>query len=578
MAFLANRSWERPTLDSHTKDRLKMAKRTLFTTITPLPSDVSRAVVLDFLHNHMAMIDLNPLVIERHPIQPPSGADSDERDCTWYSLTDRIDYLPGGKVSGDISYTCAFHDLPDGLQTHCRAPLGVDIRDRWTLNGSLPGEHASAAAAASSVPLSPVKGAPASGLYIREDVDLRCNILMTAFVKKNLKKSHAALVAQLVTRARLAEAHTPTVETMASSSTAAAASRPSAVPEIPSIPLSALDHSTSATSCPAYSSPRMSAADFEAINPQHSIRRKPISGPSTPPPPPSRTNSAFSQQTVFPPAPTSSPPPPPLVSSASPPPVSVTPPPPPADHPQDSVQAAVHAHLYSSCPSALRAPTRAPTPPYPTGRQSPAILQPQTSLHRLSSSEVPAPLRIRGASVGSTSSLNPARQQQQQRATSYAYSLDPSLQSTASTWDTTSTVLSSLSLTSSASRTSSSSSLSSPSLRDEYPLHTTQLLYYQPQKRQSQQQQYSPTEDGSSNHPGDLGPATPPSFPHHDMRPDAGSNSNNDNSSSDFPASLRPGNGGIGSTLHGGPLVMHGPAAKTNLGARLNGPFIAELE
>ncbi|KAK2613649.1 hypothetical protein N8I77_000548 [Diaporthe amygdali] len=171
-----------------------MSKRTVFTTISPLPTGIPREVVVNFLHNHLEMIDLNPLVKERHPIKPPADAPADEIKCIWYSLTDRITYLPGGLASGDISYTCAFHDLPDGIQTHCRAPLNVDIRDKWTLCGTLPGE-----------PAGPVElgiGAPATGLYIREDVDLRCNILMTGFVKKNLKKSHATLVDHLVEKAR----------------------------------------------------------------------------------------------------------------------------------------------------------------------------------------------------------------------------------------------------------------------------------------------------------------------------------------------------------------------------------------
>lgn len=175
-----------------------MSKRTVFTTISPLPAGVSREVVIDFLHNHVDMIDLNPLVIERHPIYPPPNVSPYEKNCVWYSLTDKIDYLPGGKVSGNISYTCAFHDLANGIQTHCRAPLGVDIRDKWTLNGFLPGE-----------PPEPVElgiGAPATGLYIREDVDLRCNVLMTSFVKKNLKRSHATLVNTLVEKAKHASA------------------------------------------------------------------------------------------------------------------------------------------------------------------------------------------------------------------------------------------------------------------------------------------------------------------------------------------------------------------------------------
>jgi hypothetical protein len=190
-----------------------MSKRTVFTTISPLPGGISRDFVIDFLHNHVGMIDLNPLVKERHPIKPPPEAPADETNCIWYSLTDRITYLPGGLAGGDISYTCAFHDLPDGIQTHCRAPLGVDIREKWTLNGTLPGE-----------PPEPVElgiGAPATGLYIREDVDLRCNFLMAGFVRKNLTKAHAKLVDRLVERAKLVAAKEKSTRTSRSTSSSA---------------------------------------------------------------------------------------------------------------------------------------------------------------------------------------------------------------------------------------------------------------------------------------------------------------------------------------------------------------------
>ncbi|KAJ2901964.1 hypothetical protein MKZ38_001154 [Zalerion maritima] len=175
-----------------------MSKRTVFTTITPLPPGATRDVVLDFLHNHLEMIDLNPLVKERHPIKPPPHASPEEFHCIWYSLTDKISYLPGGLAAGDVSYKCAFHDLPNGLQTHCYAPMGLDIRDKWTLGGSLPGE-----------PVQPVElgvGAPVTGLYLREDVDMKCNMLMTGFVKKNLKKSHGVLVDRLKVKAQIASA------------------------------------------------------------------------------------------------------------------------------------------------------------------------------------------------------------------------------------------------------------------------------------------------------------------------------------------------------------------------------------
>ncbi|CAJ2514162.1 Uu.00g022810.m01.CDS01 [Anthostomella pinea] len=175
---------------------MSMSKRTTFTTISPLPAGISRAVVVDFLHNHEEMIDLNPLVIERHPITPPAHAPDEERRCVWWSMTDKISYLPGGFASGDITYTAAFNDLPRGIQTHVYAPMGTDIRERWTLGGTLPGEQPE--------PVELGLGAPREGLYLREDVELRCNFMMSSFVKRTLKKAHGTLVDQLLQKARLA--------------------------------------------------------------------------------------------------------------------------------------------------------------------------------------------------------------------------------------------------------------------------------------------------------------------------------------------------------------------------------------
>jgi hypothetical protein len=140
----------------------------------------------------MEMIDLNPLVIERSPCKPPANATPEEMHAAWYSITDSITYLPG--LSGKVTFCGCFHDLPDGLQTHIFAPMGVEIRSRWIVGGSLPGE-----------PAAPVElglGIPRVGLYLREDVDLRCNFLTTPFVKKTLVKSHSMLVDKMVEKAK----------------------------------------------------------------------------------------------------------------------------------------------------------------------------------------------------------------------------------------------------------------------------------------------------------------------------------------------------------------------------------------
>ena len=175
-----------------------MSKRTVFTTLTPLPTGITRESVLEALYDHVGMIDLNPLVEERHPIKPPATASAEEYHCKWYSLTDKVQYLPGGMYSGRVTYSACFHDLPTGIQTHIYAPLGLNIKGKWTVGGSLPGEPREA------VELG--LGVPKVGLWLREDVDMKCNMLLTGFVKKNLKKAHEVLVERLVVKAHLIEA------------------------------------------------------------------------------------------------------------------------------------------------------------------------------------------------------------------------------------------------------------------------------------------------------------------------------------------------------------------------------------
>ena len=174
-----------------------MSKRTTFTTVTPLPAGISRHTVLETLHDHFAMIDLNPLVTERHPIKPPPDATAEEFHCKWYAVTDKVNYLPG-IYSGSVTFNGCFHDLPDGLQTHIYAPMGLNMKGRWTLGGTLPGE-----------PIQPVEiglGVPKQGLWLREDVDMKCNFTMVKFVKGTTKKAHGALVKRLVERSQLIEA------------------------------------------------------------------------------------------------------------------------------------------------------------------------------------------------------------------------------------------------------------------------------------------------------------------------------------------------------------------------------------
>lgn len=182
------------TSASTTISSATMYKRTIFTTITPLPSYITRETVVATLHSHSEMIELNPLVIRYERCKPPPSAPADEYHCIWYQITDKISYLPGGLIQGKVNYKGCFYDLPRGLQTHVYAPTGLDIRDKWSVCGNMPGE-----------PREPIElgltDAPREGLYLREDVDMRCQIWATGFVKKTLKRAHSMLVDRLVMKA-----------------------------------------------------------------------------------------------------------------------------------------------------------------------------------------------------------------------------------------------------------------------------------------------------------------------------------------------------------------------------------------
>jgi hypothetical protein len=174
-----------------------MSKRTLFTTVTALPPGITRETVLETLHNHVEMIDLNPLVMERHLIKAPKEATAEEFHCAWYQITDKVNYLPGGLYSGTVTFKGCFHDLPNGLQTHIYAPAGLNMKGRWTLGGSLPGEPREAVELGANI--------PKTGLWLKEDVDMRCNFVMSSFVRGTTKKAHGTLVNRLVEKAHIVE-------------------------------------------------------------------------------------------------------------------------------------------------------------------------------------------------------------------------------------------------------------------------------------------------------------------------------------------------------------------------------------
>ncbi|KAF1828936.1 hypothetical protein BDW02DRAFT_574445 [Decorospora gaudefroyi] len=174
-----------------------MRKKTQYVNITPIPSFIPRQLAIDFLHSHGEIIELNPLVTGHEAIKAPRDAPADEFYSTWYEISQRIQYVPGiGKMgSGAIKFRGVFHDLPFGLQTHTYAPANVDLRNKWQICGNQPGEPPE--------PKELGSGAPPEGLYIREDVEIRCNVTMVSFVKKEMKAAAKVMIERLVKKAEL---------------------------------------------------------------------------------------------------------------------------------------------------------------------------------------------------------------------------------------------------------------------------------------------------------------------------------------------------------------------------------------
>lgn len=178
-----------------------LRKKEVFTIVTPIPHFIPRQLAIDILHSHSEVITLNPLVLDHKPIKAPRNAAEDEYYSTWYEINQRIQYVPGiGKMgSGKISFNGCFHDMPWGLQTHIYAPMNVDLKNRYRIAGNQSGFEPPEQQEIGLAQL----GAPRDGLYLRDDVEIKCNVAMAAFVKAQLKSASGEMVKRIIRKAEL---------------------------------------------------------------------------------------------------------------------------------------------------------------------------------------------------------------------------------------------------------------------------------------------------------------------------------------------------------------------------------------
>lgn len=88
-----------------------------------------------------------------------------------------------------------FHNQPYGLQSHVYAPFGVDLRNKYSIGGNQPGEPREARELGVDTPL--------DGLYLREDVEIVCNVAVASFVKKETKDATGKMIDRLARKAEL---------------------------------------------------------------------------------------------------------------------------------------------------------------------------------------------------------------------------------------------------------------------------------------------------------------------------------------------------------------------------------------
>ncbi|KAF2139933.1 uncharacterized protein K452DRAFT_289312 [Aplosporella prunicola CBS 121167] len=188
-------------------------------TTTALPLGTRRRDVLALLHDHAALIGLNPLVVELKRIdgeaaaaESPAPASAPAADAdgkaagadagaaapdagdvdaapaapaadtppsaaatATYSVTDRLALLPFGLWEGRVSYAAAFTDTATGVATAVRAPMGVLSQAEWF-----------------------VEGDDGAQLVLRETARVRCSWLVRPLVESTMRKSHEELCGRFV--------------------------------------------------------------------------------------------------------------------------------------------------------------------------------------------------------------------------------------------------------------------------------------------------------------------------------------------------------------------------------------------
>jgi hypothetical protein len=188
-----------------------LRKTEAYTVITPIPGFIPRRLAIDILHSHSEIITLNPLVLSHKAIPTPANAAADEYQSTWYEITERLQVVPGiGRVgSKQIVFNVCFQNTDWGTKSHAYAPLNIDMRIKYRVAGNQPGIEPPAVNPESGGGAGGGGGrfhVPTDGLYLREDIEIRCNISLVSMVKSGLKAASKEMIHRFIHKAELLDA------------------------------------------------------------------------------------------------------------------------------------------------------------------------------------------------------------------------------------------------------------------------------------------------------------------------------------------------------------------------------------
>jgi len=171
-------------------------------TTAKLPSHISKAQALSLLHNHDAIILLNPQVTSHHLLspadrdaffhsEPPENRPSSPSKGPVYSVTDDMSASSGSDkgtgswrggwakrfVPDAITYPSSFQNKEDGLLGIAHAPMGVHSVTRWT-----------------------VKEEEGALVMVEERGSVTSNRFLMGFIRTTLQESHDKLVRDFVAK------------------------------------------------------------------------------------------------------------------------------------------------------------------------------------------------------------------------------------------------------------------------------------------------------------------------------------------------------------------------------------------